>query len=352
MTRHHTRLGLLTLGRYTPDELKDLVQLCEHTGYETLWFADERFFRDPWASLAYAATCSSTLKFGVCVTDPFVRHPALTATALATVDEISGGRMTLGLGAGVSGFKEMGIERRKPVTALREAVELIRRLLAGERVSMLGEVVHFHDGAINFPGRADIEFLIAANGPLTLRLAGEVADGVIVQGMASELMVHNVRALLAEGAARSGREVEKLRLVARLDLCIAEDGTAARDAMRPGVVRHLKTHHPRFNSQRLAGLDVPLQLAEAVAGINYGHSTTEGHEIEQMIPIEFIERFCLAGTVEETAAQTARLLRAGVDDIVVFPVTLPGQEPHQILEQFATQVMPRAQAMTMASDKK
>lgn len=339
-----TSLGAITHGNLAPDELGELIALCERTGYSTLWHADERFFRDPWASLAYAATLSTNLRLGVAVTDPYVRHPALTATALATIDEISNGRVTLGLGSGVSGFAQMGIDRPQPVAALRETVELIRRLLAGERVTMDGDVVQFHDGAINLGARNDIEMVIATNGPQTLRLAGEISDGVIVQGLASNPMIDNVRALLAEGAARVGREPASVRLIARVDVCIADDGRAARDQMRPGVVRHLRTHYPRFNSQRLAGIEISPELAEAVSQTSYSLDETGTGEVEQMLPDELIDAQCIAGTVEDTAAQVGKLLDAGLDEIIVRPVPLAGEDPSEILRRFATETMPLARA--------
>lgn len=339
-----TSLGAITHGNLPPEELGELISLCEETGYRTLWHADERFFRDPWASLAYAATRSSDLRLGVAVTDPYVRHPALTATALATIDEISNGRVTLGLGSGVSGFAQMGIERPRPVVALRETVDLIRRLLAGERVTMEGDVVRFLDGAIEVPARNDIEMVIATNGPQTLRLAGEISDGVIVQGLASEPMVDNVRALLAEGAARIGRDPASLRLIARVDVCVAADGRAARDQMRPGVARHLRTHYPRFHSQRLAGIEISPELADAVSRTSYSLAEPGNGEVEQMLPDELIAAQCIAGSVEETATQVSRLLELGIDEIIVRPVPLPGGGANEVLRLFATETMPLARA--------
>src|ERR1700761_3094700 len=96
----HADLSLLLVGRYPASEFR---RLAEEAGYDGLWHADERFFRDCWAGLTVAALSTSRIRLGICVTDPYVRHPALTATAFATVDEISGGRAVLGLGAGISG---------------------------------------------------------------------------------------------------------------------------------------------------------------------------------------------------------------------------------------------------------
>src|SRR5207244_5865725 len=103
-------------------------------GYDYLWLADERFFREVYASLTLCALRTERIKLGPCVTDPYSRHPAMTAMAIATVDEISRGRAVLGIGAGVSGFREMGVTRARPGVAIGEAGGVVRRTLAGERV--------------------------------------------------------------------------------------------------------------------------------------------------------------------------------------------------------------------------
>src|SRR6266487_6727777 len=124
------RTGLLLLPTYDPDRLAALAELAEGTGYDDLWLADERFFREVYASLTLCALRTRRIRLGPCVTDPYSRHPALTAMAIATLDEIASGRAILGIGAGVSGLRELGIDGSRSATAMREAIGLIRRLLA------------------------------------------------------------------------------------------------------------------------------------------------------------------------------------------------------------------------------
>jgi 5,10-methylenetetrahydromethanopterin reductase len=337
--------SLLVLGRYRPSEFRQLVELTEDCGYHGLWHADERFYRDCWAALTVAALSSSRLQLGVCVTDPYVRHPALTATAFATVDEISGGRAVLGLGAGISGFKEMGIKRVRQLAALRETIELTRLLWSGEQVDYTGEVVQFHDGAIQVPARPDAPICIASNGPKTIELTGEVADGVIVQAMASPHMVDSVRGLLAAGAARAGRDVSAIRMYARVDVAVHDDREAARAAVLPGVVRHLRTHYPHFNSPRLAGVDVPDNLVDALAKVGYTHDTAALTEIANLVPDQAIDRLAVAGTADEVAVQLSALLRAGVSEVMVMPLPVTGQDERDVISRIATEVMPKARQL-------
>src|SRR5512132_3655481 len=103
------KTGILLLPAFEPARLADLAALAESAGYDDFWLADERFFREVYGSLTLCALRTRRIRLGPCVTDPYSRHPALTAMAIATLDEISGGRALLGLGAGVSGFRELGV---------------------------------------------------------------------------------------------------------------------------------------------------------------------------------------------------------------------------------------------------
>ena len=106
-------LQLLLLGDAPVAQLVERAKLAEANGYSTVWVADERFYREVYSCLGQLAAHTSRVLLGPCVTDPFARHPALTAMAIATLDDISGGRAILGIGAGISGFAELGIDRRE-----------------------------------------------------------------------------------------------------------------------------------------------------------------------------------------------------------------------------------------------
>src|SRR5215831_9539867 len=233
-------LELLLLGDMPVPRLIERAELAEANGYAVVWLADERFYREVYTSLGQIAAHTSMVLLGPCVTDPYSRHPALTAMAIATLDEISGGRAILGIGAGISGFAELGIERKRPARAIRESIDLIRALLRGETVDYHGEVVAFDHGRLSFkPGRANIPVYVASNGPLGQRVAAELADGVIMEACASTAEVRALRSAVEGWVRTAGRDPRSIRVVARLNTCIAEDGGAARDAVRPTVARYL-----------------------------------------------------------------------------------------------------------------
>jgi 5,10-methylenetetrahydromethanopterin reductase len=233
-------LQLLLLGDASVARLIERARLAEENGYSAVWVADERFYREVYSCLGQIAAHTRNVVLGPCVTDPFARHPALTAMAIATLDEISGKRAVLGIGAGISGFAELGIERKTPARAIRESIDLIRALLRGETLDFRGEAISFDHGRLNFePVRSDIPVYVASNGPLGQRVAAELADGVIMEACGSTAEVRAFRSAVEGAARQAGRDPRSIRIVARLNTCIAANGSTARNAVRPTVARYL-----------------------------------------------------------------------------------------------------------------
>ena len=225
------RTGLLMLPAYEPARLAALAALAEDTGYDDFWLADERFFREVYGCLTLCALRTRRIRLGPCVTDPYSRHPALTAMAIATLDEISNHRAVLGLGAGVSGFRELGVDASRSAVALREAVELIRRLLAGETVTVKGSEISFTGGRLDFaPPRPDLPIYVASQRAGGCRVAGRVADGAIMQGALSDPLVRFLRETVHDAARQAGRDPARVALVARLNVCVADDRTNLPDS--------------------------------------------------------------------------------------------------------------------------
>ena len=158
-------LGVLLYSDYSLVELVELGRLSEELGYRFFWYTDVRFTRECYLGLAAVAAKTQRMLLGTGVTDPYSRHPAITAATIATLDELCGGRAVLGLGTGGAGFREIGLERKLPVAAMRETVEMVRRLLRGEKVTSQGKVVSVADGRLNFkPVRDSIPVYFATHG--------------------------------------------------------------------------------------------------------------------------------------------------------------------------------------------
>ena len=336
--------GLLMLPSHPAARLVDLAQLAESTGYDYLWLADERFFREVYASLTLCALRTSRIKLGPCVTDPYSRHPALTAMAIATLDEIAGQRAALGLGAGVSGFRELGIARDKPGVALREAVEVIRRLLAGETVTYQGAVVKVDGAHLDWkPVRPDVPIYIASQQPVGCRSAGRVADGAIMQGVVAEPLVRFFQDTVAEGARAAGRDPARIDMVARVNVCVADDRQAARDVMKPTIVRSLAAQRPEFFTFRTAGLTIPPALAKHLEGLTYVYDPRPFQAAAADVPDAFVDAVTLAGPPDEVAAGVVRLAQRGMTQLMLYPLSTDGRIETTV-ERFQREVMPRVRA--------
>jgi 5,10-methylenetetrahydromethanopterin reductase len=326
--------------------------MAEAHDFEHFWYADEKFFRDPYASLAFLSQHTSRIKFGPCVTDPFTRHPAITAMAMATLDEVAGGRGVLGIGAGFSGVEAMGIQRQKIVRALREAIELIRRLWAGGTVTYEGETVAFHSGELNFQSRPDIPILVASAGPQVLRLAGEIADAVMLGDLASPAAIHKAMAFVSEGAALAGRSPNDLYRITRLNLILSDDLEPACDLMRPWITGDLWHTYPRWDTMMTYRPDWEENLQPLKEFIEqYGGKPRNVDDFKlvagynRLITTEMVREKALVGSVDQVAAQIQEIAEAGIQEITLFPLPLEGQDIETVLAAFFERVMPRVQAV-------
>jgi 5,10-methylenetetrahydromethanopterin reductase len=334
------KVSVLSIPPASRSELTALAEATEAFGYNALWLADERFHFDPYAALTYCATRTSRIGLGVCVTDPYSRHPALTAMAIGALDHLSDGRALLGIGAGGSGFAEMGVARPKPARAMAEAIDLIRTLLRGERATQHGDVVRFENGKLDFqPRRPDVPIYVASQNALGLRVAGQVADGAIMQGCVNEPMLRFFAAEVAAGRERAGRAVEAVERVARIDVAIADDRRAALDAVRPNVAVTLLFQKPTFASFVQAGLDIPQELLNLIADIPPTRDPTVTRPIAEHIPDTWVEAFIIAGDPGSVAQQVSNVLRQDIDHFMLRPVAI-GADRVEPLRRFAQEVLP------------
>jgi len=176
------RLGLQIVPTMPVTEMVETVRVAENLGFEFAMVADEGLMHDVYVVLALMAEGTSRIRLGA-VTNGYTRHPAATAAAMATIDDLSAGRAFLTLVAGGTMVLEpLGLVRERPLAVVRESVEMMRRLWSGETVTWEGEMFSLADARLEAGNARDIPIWIAARGPRLLQLAGEVADGAVVMG--------------------------------------------------------------------------------------------------------------------------------------------------------------------------
>jgi 5,10-methylenetetrahydromethanopterin reductase len=332
------QIGVGLVGEHRAEETRELVRLCEQLGFDMVWFTDERFHRDAFVNMTLAATVSDKLAIGCMVTDPFIRHPALTAAASATLDDLSGGRFTLGLGAGISGFRELGIERIRPAKAIRESIELINRLTSGEQgLHVKGDIIAFGPGQLDFLPERRTPIYVAGRGPRVLQAAGALADGVVVGSYASEAGIKWALAQASRGAARAGRNLDAVDKVSWLYTSVSEDREAALDAVRVGVAVALSGSH---NILEQIGIELPGAVLSHMESSGYRFDRPALAKLGALLPEELIRRLSVAGTVEEVVEQLTEIRELGMNQVALWPFPTSGSNLSAQLTVLGRNVLP------------
>ena len=322
-------------------ENASLARLAEVLGFDVLWHSNERFHREMFIRMASSAIATERIGIGGAVVEPFAVHPAVTAQSLATLDELSGGRATLALGAGGSGFQMMGINRRHSARAIRETYGVIRGLLTGEAVDFDGEQIQAHAARLQFsPGRR-ITLWVATRGDWTLENSGRYSEAVMIATNASPRGLSVAIELIKKGAEQAGRSINDIRLMARVDTCVHADCDKAYQGARPMVARFLANSYPDDSFIRRAGLEVPPEVEALLARKDPGLLP----QIAHAIPETFISAFCWAGTPGMVAEQVIEVARAtDIREFGFWLLLAPGQSREEAARLLAGEVLPLVRA--------
>jgi 5,10-methylenetetrahydromethanopterin reductase len=335
------------VGMAPVEPLKKVVataKLAEELGFEYVVHADQRFAgeKDVFVTLAADALNTRRVKLGPCVSDPFTRIPAMLAVAIASLDELSGGRAVLGLGAGGSGFAQLHLERKHVNQAIREAIVMIKALLAGDVVNFDGQLFKLTDAQLKFTARRDIPIYLATRSPMNLELAGELADGALIATYVSKdqlkFAVDRVRA----GAEKAGRKLEDVKLISWVYTSISDDGHQAVENVRYFVTQAIINTAPDAYPTILAGFhpDLPAFLSKCRDGGREGIEAA--YKDRTYMTEDVIKRFSVAGTAEDCVAKIKEISSFGIDDIWLRCFSAPRSEieHEKVIVPFAEKVMP------------
>lgn len=335
-TQPNLRHSVLMLSDLPHAELGTYASDIESAGFDGIWYADERFFHEPYVGLAVIAGATTNVFLGPGVTDPRTRHPGLTAAAMNSINELSQGRAVLGLAAGKSGFHNLGLTTDRSAQAIREATIVIRQLLAGEEVTLHGDVVYIDRARMRVEANP-VPICIAANGPLTLRVAGELADMVMIPHCVSlELLEHRLKSVV-EGAERAGRD-RLPEVILRLDTAVSDDHDEAVRMTKTRLGRTLWASYPKIPFLDILGLELPKELDRRLreAGpFQYTFDLSVFERFADAIPDEIHDAICLAGTPSEVARTVDELEGAGVAEINILPVPSPAQSARDVVDLYA-----------------
>jgi 5,10-methylenetetrahydromethanopterin reductase len=291
-----------------------MAKLAEDAGFETIWITDHYNNRDVYSTLAVLSLATNKVKLGTGVTNPYTRNVAVTASSIASINEISGGRAILGIGPGDKAtFDAMGIAWEKPLTAVKESVSALRELLAKKRVAghgMAGAQLAFKAG--------DIPIYIGAQGPKMLEMAGMIADGVLVNASHPDDFKYAVP-LVKKGAKKAGRDPEDVEICAYTSFSADKNGDKAVNEAKI-VVAFIVAGSPESVLSRHG---IKPEEAAAVSGaISKGDFGSALGAVTEMM----IKAFSVSGTPDDCKARVEELLATGVTQIVVGSPIGPNKE--------------------------
>ena len=214
----------------------ELARAAESAGFDQFWVSDDLFMRSVWVILAAVAQATTRIQIGTCIVNPYTMHPAEMAMAAGALDELSGGRLCLGVASGANDFLNwVGIQPERPVVAIVETIQALRRLFAGEQAGLDGGFLRgwTPEAYLRFPTRR-IPIYLGAMGPAMLRAIGRVADGGLPLLFPPEHFA-SAYAYIREGLAQAGRSANDVDVAACIWCSVSDDRQAAEDALRDKI---------------------------------------------------------------------------------------------------------------------
>jgi 5,10-methylenetetrahydromethanopterin reductase len=285
-------------------QIVEVAQQAEQLGFSKCWVYDEGLAtRDPYINLAAIALQTKNLRLGTGITNPYTRHPAVTAASIATLHELSGGRAFLGVGpGGALTLDPLGIELKKPLTVLRELVETTRGLFNGEAVTYQGQMLRLASAKIDY-AQPGMEIWLAGRGPKILSLGGEVADGVVLDFLYKESIPEWLSYVHA-GAALSGNKPK----ICYSTVIVTSEKTL--EEVRPHMTYRLVNTPPEVKER--------IGLSEKEADAIRQAMSLGLEEAGKLVKDEWVRPFAIMGSIEECAQELKDLMtRYQLDEFLV-----------------------------------
>jgi len=315
------------VGLFPTEPLQKMIQLArvsEESGFSHIWVGDSHLiWREAYVNMTAMMLNTTKVKFGTGVTNPLTRHPSVLASAYATLEEYAPGRMIVGIGLGDSSVETMGL---KPSTLanFEKSLEQMRELFAGKEAQLPSGKIH-----LLHPCKGKVPIYIAASGPKMLELSGRIADGIIILvGVADDYIAH-AREKIAAGAQAAGRKLADISLVLWVP-CAVSESASAKDAVKAHVARVVAHPLPYVldpNEQKV--------LEEIRKTYDYYHHMDQQANHAEVIPDWLVEKFAIAGTVDQCRAQIERIKKSGIQQIAIIPYAPPGGSREETIRGFA-----------------
>jgi 5,10-methylenetetrahydromethanopterin reductase len=317
----------------------ELAHLAETVGFDMAWMADSQLYtKDPWVALTLAATGTRTIRLGPGVTNPVTRHFTVTACTMGALAEVSGGRAVLGIGTGDASVFPLGLQVK--IDDLRQTIERVRTLSEGGSVDVDGRQIRMATGGTRVP------IFVAASQPRMLRLAGALADGVIVMGAAQPELTRWQLDHVAAGAAEAGRTLDDVFVDLWFTISISNDRQKALDDVRPWAASQARLF-ARWRDLPASLKPFTEDFRHAAESYDFSRHLSRGGEPEP-VSDAFTDWIAVAGSLDVCAAKIRPLLDLKVDRLTF--ALLPGGREAR-LRQYGAELIPRLRQPAAAGAK-
>ncbi len=328
-----SRLAIYLQDAHPLRDSMEYAQYAERRGFEAVWQADSRLAREASVPMAAYAATTESLKVGSGVIDIWTRNPARLASMFSTLDDLAPGRIIGGLGAWWEPLaSKVGVDRRRPLVAMREVVTAVRALLSNETVTMDGEFVHLDGVELDYVHQErrvkEVPIYVGATGMKMMELTGEIADGVVLNYLVSP--AYNLRAMehLEIGAARAGRSVDDLDRPQLVVCSVDDDRKAALDGARLLVTQYLG-QQPHL--MKAGGIPDSL-LDEVHQMLSWPATHEQVVAASKLVPDDIVQMICAAGSPAEVREKVRHYMDNGCTCPILYPL---GPDVHKMIDIFA-----------------
>jgi 5,10-methylenetetrahydromethanopterin reductase len=311
----------------------DYVRYAEQRGFEAVWQAESRLVRDAIVPMAAYAAVTEKIKIGSGVINNWTRNIGLLAATFLTLDDLAPGRIICGLGAWWDPLaRNVGIERRKPLLAMRETVDVLRRLLNMERVTFNGEFHQVQDIELDVVhGRReprDVAIMIGATGGKMMELTGEIADGAVLNYCVPPEYNDEALQQLEAGAKKAGRNLDDIDRPQLIVCSVDHDREKAIDTTRALLTQYL-AQQPHIAKASGVSEDV-VKSIQAILGWPATHEQIQ--KAKHLVPDELVHRITASGTPDEARAKVQEYIDRGATCPILYPV---GGDVRLLIDTFA-----------------
>jgi 5,10-methylenetetrahydromethanopterin reductase len=311
----------------------DYARYAEERGFEAVWQAESRLVRDAIVPMAAYAAVTERIKIGSGVINNWTRNIGLLAATFLTLDDLAPDRVICGIGAWWDPLaRNVGIERRKPLTAMRETVTVLRRLLSMERVTFHGEFHHVDGIELDVVhGRREprnVPIMIGATGDKMMELTGEIADGAVLNYCVPPEYNDRALELLDKGARKGGRTLDDIDRPQLVVCSVDHDHDKAIDTTR-GLLTQYLAQQPHIAKASGVSGDVVAEI-QSILGWPATHEQIQ--QAKYLVPEDLMHRITASGTPDEARKKVEEYRKHGCTCPILYPV---GGDVKLLIDTFA-----------------